>query len=70
MSVFPGEFGVRDAAGNVSVSVRKSPGSVRESTPILHLLEFEHNRLFLERDGLQERLTGVQPARVVREILA
>ncbi len=37
---------------------------------ILHLLGFHHEDLFIEQHGLKERLTGVNPARVVKEILA
>ncbi|MEM7307682.1 MAG: DUF1501 domain-containing protein [Planctomycetota bacterium] len=37
---------------------------------ILHLLGLDHERLAFPFQGLQERLTGVEPARVVREVLA
>ncbi|MFO0818701.1 MAG: DUF1501 domain-containing protein [Pirellulales bacterium] len=37
---------------------------------ILHLLGLHHEELFFLRNGLKNRLTGVQPARVVTEILA
>jgi hypothetical protein len=37
---------------------------------ILHLLGLENEELFVNEGGLKERLTGVQPARVVQEILA
>jgi hypothetical protein len=37
---------------------------------ILHLLGLHHDELFVERNGFKERLTGVSPARVVKEILA
>jgi len=37
---------------------------------ILHLLGLHHDELFIERNGLKERLTGVSPARVISEILA
>jgi hypothetical protein len=37
---------------------------------ILHLLGFHHEELFIDQNGLKERLTGVNPARVVKEILA
>jgi hypothetical protein len=37
---------------------------------ILHLLGLHHEQLFVEQNGLKERLTGVNPARVVREVLA
>jgi hypothetical protein len=37
---------------------------------ILHLLGLRHTELFFDQHGLKERLTGVNPARVVSEILA
>ncbi len=37
---------------------------------ILHLLGIDHLELSFYHNGLEERLTGVQPARVVKEILA
>ena len=37
---------------------------------ILHLLGFDHTRLTYRFQGLDQRLTGVEPARVVKEILA
>ena len=37
---------------------------------ILHLLGFHHEDLCIEQNGLKERLTGVNPARVVQELLA
>lgn len=37
---------------------------------ILHLLGLHHDELFIEINGLRERLTGVVEAKVVKEILA
>src|SRR5207237_7328100 len=37
---------------------------------ILHLLGLRHDQLFLEQNGLKEKLTGVNEARVVKGILA
>lgn len=37
---------------------------------ILHLLGFDHTRLTYRFQGLDQRLSGVEPARVVREIIA
>jgi hypothetical protein len=37
---------------------------------ILHLLGFDHTRLTYQFQGLDQRLTGVEPSRVVQEILA
>jgi hypothetical protein len=37
---------------------------------VLHCLGLDHRRLTFKFQGLDARLTGVEPARVVREILA
>jgi hypothetical protein len=37
---------------------------------ILHLLGLDHTRLTYKVQGLEQKLTGVEPARVVHEILA
>ena len=37
---------------------------------ILHQMGLHHEELFYPRNGLKERLTGVKPARVVKDILA
>ena len=37
---------------------------------ILHLLGFDHERLTYKFQGLDAKLTGVEPAHVVRELLA
>ena len=37
---------------------------------ILHLLGLDHERLTFLHEGLDQRLTGVQPRRVIQEVLA
>jgi uncharacterized protein (DUF1501 family) len=37
---------------------------------LLHLLGFEHERFTFPFQGLDQKLTGVEPARVVKELLA
>ncbi len=37
---------------------------------VLHLLGFDHERFTYRHQGLDMRLTGVEPARVVTELLA
>lgn len=56
------EFGHRVVADPVSVHDFHAT--------ILHLLGLHHQELFYERNGLEERLTGIEPPRVVEEILA
>jgi hypothetical protein len=52
-------------------NIVKEPVSVADlHATILHLLGVEHTRLTYKFQGLDARLTGVEPARVVREILA
>ena len=51
--------------------VAENPVHVRDlQATILHLLGFDHERLSVPVQGLDLRLTGVEPCRVVREILA
>jgi hypothetical protein len=52
-------------------NVARDPVHVRDlHATILHLLGLDHTRLSVRVQGLDQRLTGVEPARVVREILA
>ncbi len=52
-------------------NVSHSPVHVRDlHATILHLLGLDHARLTFRVQGLDQRLTGVEPARVVTEILA
>jgi hypothetical protein len=37
---------------------------------VLHLLGFEHERFIFRYQGLDQRLTGVEKARVVKGLLA
>ena len=37
---------------------------------LLHQLGVDHNRLSFPFQGLDQKLTGVEPARVIREILS
>jgi hypothetical protein len=36
----------------------------------LHLLGLRHDQLYVETNGLKEKLTGVEEAKVVRGVLA
>jgi hypothetical protein len=54
-----------------SYNVVENPVEVRDlHATILHQLGIDHERLSFPFKGLDERLTGVKPARVVKEILA
>jgi hypothetical protein len=53
-----------------SYNVIKDPLSVHDfHATILHLLGFDHERFVIKHQGLDQRLTGVEPARVVHELL-
>ncbi len=61
-------YGQTDEFGHKAV---EKPVSVHDfHATILHLLGLHHQKLYFERNGLEERLTGFEPPRVVEEILA
>jgi len=54
-----------------SYNIVRDPVHVRDlHATVLHLLGYDHQRLSFRFLGLDQRLTGVEPARVVRELLA
>jgi hypothetical protein len=53
-----------------SYNIIKDPVHVRDfHATALHLLGFDHERFTVKHQGLDQRLTGVEPARVVKELL-
>ncbi|MEQ9410789.1 MAG: DUF1501 domain-containing protein [Fuerstiella sp.] len=61
-------WGTTDDFGH---SVVENPVSVHDfHATILHLLGLHHQKLYFTRAGLEERLTGFEPPRVVTDILA
>ena len=61
-------YGATDELGLAAVENRVS---VRDwHATILHLLGLNHEQLFIEMNGLKEKLTGVEEAHVVKGILA
>jgi uncharacterized protein (DUF1501 family) len=61
-------YGETDA---FSYNITRDPVHVRDfHATILHQLGLDHERMSYPFQGLDQRLTGVEPARVVREILA
>ncbi len=61
-------YGATDELGYHAV---ENPVHVRDlHATILHQLGIDHRRLSIKAQGLDMRLTGVEPARVVKEILA
>jgi Protein of unknown function (DUF1501) len=60
-------YGTTDEFGH---TVIENPVSVHDfHATILHLLGLHHQKLFFKRSGLEERLTGFEPPRVVNEII-
>ena len=52
-------------------NIARDPVHIRDvNATILHLLGIDHERFTVKHRGLDERLTGVEEARVVKEILA
>jgi hypothetical protein len=61
-------YGATDELGLAAVEDRVSVPDWHAT--ILHLLGLQHDRLFVEQNGLKEKLTGVKEARIVKGILA
>jgi hypothetical protein len=54
-----------------SYNIVKDPVHIRDfHATILHLLGIDHQRFSFRNQGLDLKLTGVEPARVIRELLA
>jgi len=54
-----------------SYNIVRDPVHIRDfHATILHLLGFDHERFAVKHQGLDKRLTGVEPARVIRDIIA
>ncbi len=61
-------YGVTDDFGHAVV---EKPVSVHDfHATILHQLGLHHQDLYFIRSGLEERLTGIEPPRVIKEILS
>ena len=62
------EYGQTD---DFSYNIVKDPVHIRDmNATIMHQLGIDHNRLTYKYQGLDQRLTGVEPARVVSEVLS
>ena len=54
-----------------SYNIVKAPVDVHDfHATVLHLLGFDHQRFAYRHQGLDQRLTGVEPAQVISELLA
>jgi hypothetical protein len=59
------------ATDDFSYNIVENPVHIRDfHATVLHLLGFDHQRFSYRYQGLDQRLTGVEPARVIRELLA
>ena len=61
-------YGATDELGLKAVENRVSVPDWHAT--ILHLLGLRHDELFVETNGLKEKLTGVEEAHIVKGILA
>jgi hypothetical protein len=54
-----------------SYNIVKDPVHVRDfHATVLHLLGYDHQRFSVRQNGLDLKLTGVEPAKVIKELLA
>ncbi|HEX3872344.1 MAG TPA: DUF1501 domain-containing protein, partial [Pirellulales bacterium] len=54
-----------------SYNITKNPVHIRDfHATVLHLLGFDHERFTYRYQGLDQKLTGVEHARVIKELLA
>jgi hypothetical protein len=61
-------FGETD---DYSYNIVKDPCHIHDfHATVLHLLGFDHERFTFRYQGLDQRLTGVEPAKVLKELLA
>ena len=62
---------VHGETDDFSYNIVKDPVHIRDfHATVLHLLGFNHERFSYKYQGLDQRLTGVEPAKVVKELLA
>jgi hypothetical protein len=54
-----------------SYNIVKDPVHIRDfHATVLHLLGIDHERFSYRHQGLDQKLTGVEPAQVIRELVA
>ncbi|MCA9033360.1 MAG: DUF1501 domain-containing protein, partial [Planctomycetaceae bacterium] len=62
---------VHGETDDFSYNITRDPVHIRDlNATMLHCLGIDHERLSIKHQGLDVRLTSVEPARIVREILA
>lgn len=66
--VKPGHYGVTDSVG---YDIVENPVEVRDlHATIMQQLGFDHRKITYNFQGLDQKITGVQPAKVIREVLS
>jgi hypothetical protein len=54
-----------------SYNITKDPVHIRDfHATVMHLLGFDHERFTFKYQGLDQKLTGVEPAHIIKELLA
>jgi hypothetical protein len=54
-----------------SYNIVRDPIHIRDfHATVLHLLGFDHDRFMIKHQGLELKLTGVEPARVISNLVA
>ena len=62
---------VHGATDDFSYNITENPVHIHDlNATILHLLGIDHRRFTYAFQGLDQRLTGVEPAKVVNDLLA
>ena len=62
---------IHGATDDFSYNIVRDPVHVRDfHATVLELLGFDHERFTVKYQGLDQRLTGVEPAQVVRDLIA
>jgi hypothetical protein len=63
--------GIYGETDDFSYNIVKDPVHIRDfHASVLHLLGYDHSRFSYRYQGLDQRLTGVEKARVIKELLA
>jgi hypothetical protein len=62
---------VHGETDDFSYNIVKDPVNLNDlNATVLHCLGIDHRRFIFPFQGLDQRLTGVEPSKVVRELLA
>lgn len=62
---------VHGETDDFSYNIVRDPVHVRDfHATVLHLLGFDHERFTVRSQGLDQRLTGVEPAKVIKDLMA